>query len=442
MRAIGARTARRCKDASMSDDPAAVVGSMPAVDLPAEPADHARPYEGDNRRSRTPDDATNVQIHLDRYSVWRAAWVVVAVVALVALARFVLSDAGGVIFSLILAFLASVAMEPAVAKLSTSMKRGFATAIVMFGSIVAFGAFLFVFGRLLSDQIGTFAQSVPQLLEDLTTWAAERFGVELDYQTMLDKLGVGTSTLTAIAQNLAGGVLGFVASVVAAAFSTLTFAFFTYYFSADGPRLRRWIAQLVPQRQQEVFVLAWELAVRKTGGYVTARIVLAAICGSLTALFMLIIGMPYWLALGIWTGIVAQFVPTVGTYIAIALPVIIGLIGENPWQGLAVLAFAVVYQQIENVTLEPRISASAVDVHPAVSFSAVLFGASLFGVGGAFVAVPVTALLLALFDVYSHKYELVPDLAELQPGEREAVDAPEEPDDTRSRLRRLLGRRS
>jgi len=442
VRATGARTGRRCKDASMSDDPEADVGSKPAVDLPAEPADHARTDEGDNRRSRTPDGATDVQIHLDRYSVWRAAWVVVAVVALVALARFVLSDAGGVIFSLILAFLASVAMEPAVARLSTSMKRGFATAIVMFGSIVAFGAFLFVFGRLLSDQIGTFAQSVPQLLEDLTTWAAERFGVELDYQTMLDKLGVGTSTLTTIAQNLAGGVLGFVASVVAAAFSTLTFAFFTYYFSADGPRLRRWIAQLVPPRQQEVFNLAWELAVRKTGGYVTARIVLAAICGSLTALFMLIIGMPYWLALGIWTGVVAQFVPTVGTYIAIALPVIIGLIGENPWQGLAVLAFAVVYQQIENVTLEPRISASAVDVHPAVSFSAVLFGASLFGIGGAFVAVPVTALLLALFDVYSHKYELVPDLAELQPGEREVVDAPEEGDDTRSRLRRLLGRRS
>ena len=257
---------------------------------------------------------------------------VVAVVALVALARFVLSDAGGVIFSLILAFLASIAMEPAVAKLSTSMKRGFATAIVMFGSIVLFGAFLFLFGRLLSDQIGTFAQSVPQLLEDLTTWAAERFGIELDYQQMLDQLGVGTSTLTTIAQNLAGGVLGFVASVVAAAFSTLTFVFFTYYFSADGPRLRRWIAQLVPQRQQEVFGLMWELAVRKTGGYVTARIVLAAICGSLTALFMLIIGMPYWLALGIWTGVVAQFVPTVGTYIAIALPVIIGLIGENPWQ--------------------------------------------------------------------------------------------------------------
>ena len=435
----------------MSDDPEAEAGPEPADALPAETvdnrptetADHRRPDEVDSRRSRTPDDATDVQVHLDRYSVWRAAWVVVAVIALVALARFVLSDAGSVIFSLILAFLASIAMEPAVAKLSRSMKRGFATAIVMFGSLIVFAGFLFLFGRLLSDQIGTFAQSVPQLLEDLTTWAAERFGVELDYQTMLDRLGVGTSTLTTIAQNLAGGVLGFVASVVAAAFSTLTFAFFTYYFSADGPRLRRWIAQLVPQRQQEVFGLMWELAVRKTGGYVTARLVLAAICGSLSALFMLIIGMPYWLALGIWTGVVAQFVPTVGTYIAIALPVLIGLIGEQPWQGLAVLGFAVAYQQIENVTLEPRISAYAVDVHPAVSFAAVLFGASLFGIGGAFVAVPIAALLLALFDVYSHKYEVVPHLAELQPGEREVRDTPQraEARDTRSRLRRLLGNR-
>lgn len=409
----------------------------------SEPGTELEVGSPDQPRSRVPVDATDVEIHLNRYSIWRAAWVVVGVIALVALAKFVLSDAGPVIFTVLLAFLASIAMEPAVARLSQSMKRGLATAIVMFGSLIAFAAFLFVFGRLLSDQIGNFAESVPRLIEDLTKWASERFGIDLDHESILERLGVGTSTLTTVAQNLAGGVLGFLASVVAAAFSSLTFAFFTYYFSADGPRLRRWIAQLVPPRQQEMFSIAWDLAVRKTGGYVSARLVLAAICGSLSAVFMLIIGMPYWLALGIWTGVVAQFVPTVGTYIAIALPVVIGLIGDKPWQGLAVLAFAIVYQQIENVTLEPRISASAVDVHPAVSFGAVLFGASLFGIGGAFVAVPVAALLLALFDIYSHKYELVPDLAELQPGERE-----EEPPDVeaeeelglRERVAKHLGR--
>lgn len=370
-------------------------------------------------RPAPPADARPVSIHFDRRSVWQTGWVVVAVIALAALLKFILSDAGIVLFTLILSFLASVAMEPAVSRLSRSMKRGLAAFIVMFGVMVAFAAFLFAFGRLLGDQIATFAQSVPEHVQDLTTWASERFGIELDYQSILDRLGVGTSTLTTVAQNLAGGLIGVVAAILAAAFSTFTFAFFTYYFAADAPRLRRWLAQLFPPRQQEVFAHAWDLAVAKTGGYVSARLVLAAISGGTAALFMLIIGMEYWLALGIWTGLVAQFVPTVGTYIASALPVMIGLIGDRPWQGLAMLGFALVYQQIENVTLEPRISAQAVDVHPAVSFAAVMVGAALFGIGGAFVAVPVAALLLALFDIYAHKYELLPHIAQRQPGERE-----------------------
>ncbi|EWT04299.1 membrane protein [Intrasporangium chromatireducens Q5-1] len=374
-----------------------------------------------------------ISIHFNRPSLWRAGWVVIALVASAALLKWVLEDAGSIIFTLVLSLLASIAMEPAVAWLSAHMRRGFATAIVMVGLVLLGAAFLFVFGRLLSDQIGTFAQSVPDLVQNFTRWASQRFGLDLDYQHILDKLGVGTGALTSIAQNLAGGVLGIVASVLSAAFSTLTFAFFTFYFSADSPRLRRWIAQLFPPKQQEVFAVVWNLALAKTGGYVSARLVLAGICGGSTALFMLIIGMPYWLALGIWTGVVAQFVPTVGTYIAIALPVVIGLVGDKPWQGVAVLVFALVYQQIENVTIEPRISAQAVDVHPAVSFASVMFGASLFGVGGAFVAVPVAALGIALFDIYVHTYDVLPhhELAAEPPegsaGEADRASREEEP---------------
>jgi predicted PurR-regulated permease PerM len=131
---------------------------------------------------------------------------------------------------------------------------------------------------------------------------------------------------------VAGGVLGFLTSVVSAAFSTFTFAFFTYYFSADAPRLRRWMARLFPPRQQEIVVGVWDLAVIKTGSYLSARVVLAAICGTTTALFLLVIEIPYWLALGTWTGVVAQFVPTIGTYVAILLPVMVGLIGDQHGQ--------------------------------------------------------------------------------------------------------------
>ena len=92
----------------------------------------------------------------------------------------------------------------------------------------------------------------------------------------------------------------------------------------------------------------------KTGGYVSARLVLGAICGAAPGLFMLIIGMAYWLALGIWTGLVARFVPTMGTYIAIAAAGLRRPRRARAAQGVAMLGFALVYQQVENVTLEPR----------------------------------------------------------------------------------------
>ena len=92
--------------------------------------------------------------------------------------------------------------------------------------------------------------------------------------------------------------------------------------------------------------------------------------------------------LAIWAGVVAQFVPTTGTYIAIVLPVLVGLLSPTSVTGLLALACALPYQQVENFAIEPRISAKAVDVNPAVSFGAVLLGAALFGVASAFLAVP------------------------------------------------------
>ena len=120
--------------------------------------------------------------------------------------------------------------------------------------------------------------------------------------------------------------------------------------------------------------------------------------------------MPSWLALGIWTGIVAQFVPTIGTYIAIALPVLVGLLSDNPWIGVMALVWAVIYQQVENLTIEPRISARAVDVHPAVAFASVMLGAALFGVAGALLAIPVSAMIIALGETYRKRYDLRDDL--------------------------------
>ena len=125
-----------------------------------------------------------------------------------------------------------------------------------------------------------------------------------------------------------------------------------------------------------------------------------------------LIGLPYWLPLALWTGIVAQFVPNVGTYISIALPVLVGLTSSEPILGVYVLIWGIAYQQVENLTIEPRISARAVDLHPAVSFGAALLGAQLFGLSGALLGVPVAATVMAMLEIYKRRYELTPETEE------------------------------
>jgi predicted PurR-regulated permease PerM len=205
---------------------------------------------------------------------------------------------------------------------------------------------------------------------------------------------------------------------VGSLFGVFTFVLFTFYLSADGPRLRLYLASLFPHQLQTIVTTVWDTTATKTGNYVAARVVLATINSVTTGIVFWAIGMPYWLALAIWTGVVAQFVPTIGTYIAIILPVIVGFISPTPWLGLAALGWALLYQQVENLTIEPRISARAVDVHPAVAFAAVMLGGALFGAAGALLAIPVSAMFLTLMDIYQARYDLVPELAEQAPQPR------------------------
>ncbi|WP_256839365.1 AI-2E family transporter [Ornithinimicrobium faecis] len=378
-------------------------GQQTEVDAPAEPTG--------------PHTTTVI---FDRSNIWRIAWTVVTVFVIVRLLLFVHRDGGGVLGTIIMAWAASLALEPAVSRLTRHMKRGWATLIVLVALMAAGAAFLYLFGGMLAEQITMFVQGIPGYVNSLNELLSEY----VDTDGLLDKIGEPLD-LGAVASSVAGGVFSFVASLVGSLFSVFTFAFFVYYLTADGPRLRTWLARLFPPAQQRVFATVWDLAITKTGGYVAARLTLAVCSATATAIFLLIIDMPYWLPLGIWTGVVAQFVPTVGTYIAIAVPVFIGLVGENPWQGVFVLVFATLYQQVENLILDPRISSKAVEVHPAIAFGSVMLGVALFGVAGAFVAVPAAALGVALLEIYTRKYDLLADVRADVEAEEATGDRPD-----------------
>ena len=340
-------------------------------------------------------------------NVWKVGLVIGALIALFLFVKFILEDGGGVLFTVLMAWFAALAMAPVVAYLSRWMRRGAATLLVMVVSLLAIVGFLAVFGNLLVNQLISLALAVPDVIDQAFAAVNERLGTDYQVDDVMNLLDVESADMARYAGEAALGVLGFVTSLVGSVFSIFTFGLFLFYFSADLPRFQRWVASLFPARGQEIAMTAWRLTSEKTGNYIGARVILAAISSTFTAVVFVLIDMPYWLPLALWTGIVAQFVPTIGTYISIILPVLVGLLSPNPWVGVMALAWAILYQQVENLTIEPRISARAVDVNPAVAFGAVLLGASLFGVAGAFLAIPVTAMLLALLEIYGKRYELV-----------------------------------
>src|SRR5690606_25902999 len=127
------------------------------------------------------------------------------------------------------------------------------------------------------------------------------------------------------ATQFSGGVLSAVGAIFGGVFNAFAVLLFTSYISGSMPALRNWVAGMFTPSRQSVVLTIWEVFVTKVGGYVTARLILALCSATAHTIFMVAIGMPYWLALGLWVGVISQFVPTIGTYIAVVLPVAVGL---------------------------------------------------------------------------------------------------------------------
>ncbi len=320
---------------------------------------------------------------------------------------------------LFLAWLFSITIEPIVDRLERfGMRRGAGTGLVLFSLILLTVGFFAVFGTLLFDQIAQLLTTLPDALTRITDWANRTF--DTNFKTGDELFKITPDTVRDLAQRFTPGVLGVLSTLVGALFQILTMLLFVFYMSAEGPKMRRTIASWFPARQQQLIANVWETSVEKAGGYVVSRLILAAAASIFTGIFFLIIGVPYWLPLAIWTGVVSQFIPTLGTYLAIGLPALIAAV-QQPLDGVWVIAFGTVYQQIENYVLHPRITARTVSIHPAVAFGSVIVGATLFGPVGALVSVPVVAILQALAESFGHRYELIPEVG----GDEPDPDAPE-----------------
>jgi len=304
---------------------------------------------------------------------------------------------------LVAALFLSFALEPAVNWLvAHGWKRGVAAAVVLFGLglLGLIGVALMV--PLIIDQVQELIARVPGWLDQASVYTQRWFDTKLTSDTILRQIASAQSDVRGIAANVAS-VGAFLLGLV---FQVLTIGLFTFYLVADGPRFRRGVCSLLPQRMQRDLLAAWDVAIDKTGGYLYSRLLLAVINATFSFIVLQALGIPFAAPLALWQGLVSQFIPVVGTYIAAAVPLLVALL-EDPWKALWFLIFVIIYQQIENYLLAPRITAKTMQLHPAVAFGAALAGGSISGLLGAFMALPAAAVIQSTISTYLKRHEVV-----------------------------------
>ncbi|MDE0115543.1 MAG: AI-2E family transporter [bacterium] len=337
-----------------------------------------------------------------------------------------------IVIGLVSSFL-SFALEPAVNRMERmGIRRGAGTGIMFLALLAAVGLFLWAIGTVLADQVGEFADDAPGYINDIEDWLEDTFDIEVDAQGLLDEFQEGGAVAN-LATRLADNLINLGATVMQVLFQILTIALFTFYLVAEGPKLRRNICSLLSPEHQRQVLSIWNLAIDKTGGYIYSRLILAVISFLVHWLVFWLVGAPFPMPLAMWVGLISQFVPVIGTYIAGALPVIIGLL-DQPSTGLAVLIAIVVYQQVENYLLQPKVTAHTMEIHVTVAFGSVIVGGLLLGAVGAVLALPAAATIQAFLSSYLERHEVVQEL-----DDAEAAQHPHR-DPLGDRIRHLLDR--
>ncbi len=336
----------------------------------------------------------------------RSIFLALGSVALLVAGYWVLLRLRSFLVVVLVSLFLSFAIEPAVNRLEArGWRRGLATLTIFAALTGAIIGFLAAIGSLLADQVDTLVSEAPAYIDRIGVWLAEKFDVRFDTDSLIAEFSEGGAAAS-MATYLAGNLVSIGTTLASLVFNLLTVSLFTFYLVTDGPKLRRLICSALRPAAQNSVLHVWELAIDKTGSYILSRVLLALTAFVVHWIAFAMLGVPFPLPLALWVGLLSQFVPVVGTYVAGLLPVLIALL-DDPVSALWVIGVLLVYQQLENYLLQPRITARTMAIHPAVAFATVIIGASLLGAVGALLAIPVGATIQAFVSTYVERHELV-----------------------------------
>jgi predicted PurR-regulated permease PerM len=326
---------------------------------------------------------------------------IVLIVVAVAICLYLIYQVRTPLLWLLIAIFLAAALSPPVNWLARRMRRGFAVGIVFFCLLGAPILLIALIVPTIINEGTSFADNVPRYARDVTNFVEDNrrlreinqdyditSRLEQEAEKLPDRLGGAAGTLRDV---------GF--GIVNSLFALITILVLTAFLLANG---RTWTDRAIatrPPEQRERLRRSLDRMGAAVGGYVAGALTIALIAGVATYIVLMILGVPFRAPLAVMAGLFS-LIPLVGATIAAVLIGIVTLFENFPTATIIWAIWAIVYQQFENHVIQPQIQKRTVNVHPFITIVSVLFGATLLGVLGALVAIPVAASIQILIREY------------------------------------------
>jgi predicted PurR-regulated permease PerM len=300
----------------------------------------------------------------------------------------VVSARSVLVLVIVAAFLA-IGLNPIVSRLErTGMRRGAAVAIVFVALLAFFALFGYAVLPPVITQVANFVEALPTYVRDLQGNPTikdldGRFGV---LQKLNDYVTTGD-----FGTRIAGNVVSVTQQIAGLVLKALTILILTLYFLSSFNAIKHTAYRLVPRSRRARVSLIGDEILGRVGGYVAGAVVVALIAGVTSLIWVSALGVPYPLALALIVTL-TDVIPLIGATIGAVVVTAVAFFVSLP-VGIATGIFFLVYQQLENYLVYPRVMSRSVDVNPAAAIVGALIGGTLLGFVGALLAVPATAAI-------------------------------------------------
>ena len=316
----------------------------------------------------------------------------------------------------LIALFLALALDPLVSaiQLRLRLRRSLAIAVAYLLVLVVAVAVGATFVPKLIDEMNGLVQALPGYVHDLTHGRGRLGFLETKYHVVeriraeIRKGGTGRVL------GLSGEALSITKSVITIVVATITIVFLTFFMLLEGRDWAERFYSLLPEQSQPRWRKIGDDIYSTVGGYVTGNILISVIAGASITIVLLIMGVPYAVALGLLVALL-DLVPLAGATIAGIIVAIVSFLHSVP-AGIVAVTFFIVYQQLENHFLQPVIYGRTVKLSPLVVLVSVLVGAELAGIIGALAAIPVAgALQVIVRDQLDHRRGAVVLVAPQEP---------------------------